>query len=260
MFVEGEPVIATEKIDGTNSRVALIDGERYAGSMDLRRTFPYYLNKKAVIDPMIVTDLGQDNIDRCPACLTGKSIPDDIRTMMHEKGIKNDSLYDKVPAGCLDDVIVRSNTYWFPWTLDNVRNLLYGVTLKMCANQVILFGEVCGSMISGGLTELNYGYIGKMGYRAFDLYVDGKYLDYPQFLAICETYSVPTVPILYRGPFNMEEIRKASDGESRLAGHIREGVVVRPIAERNHPEVGRLVMKYLGQTYLLKKKRDFKDE
>ena len=39
-FAEGEPVVATEKVHGTNCRVGLVDGELMAGSMGVRRKRP----------------------------------------------------------------------------------------------------------------------------------------------------------------------------------------------------------------------------
>jgi hypothetical protein len=36
-------------------------------------------------------------------------------------------------------------------------------------------------------------------------------------------------------------------------GHIREGVVVKPTIERTDPKIGRVVLKYLNDDYLLQK-------
>ena len=35
-----------------------------------------------------------------------------------------------------------------------------------------------------------------------------------------------------------------------LSNHIREGVVVKPLVERNDPKLGRVILKYVGDTYL----------
>src|SRR6202041_1262718 len=40
VFADGEPVVVTEKIHGTNCRVGLIEGELMAGSMAVRRKGP----------------------------------------------------------------------------------------------------------------------------------------------------------------------------------------------------------------------------
>jgi hypothetical protein len=39
----------------------------------------------------------------------------------------------------------------------------------------------------------------------------------------------------------------------RGAGNIREGFVVRPLKERFDGEIGRVILKYIGESYLLRK-------
>jgi RNA ligase (TIGR02306 family) len=149
-----------------------------------------------------------------------------------------------------------SSTYWFPWMIPGVRELL-----EVLANehrQVILFGEVYGSKIQ----SLHYGVKGELAFRAFDLMLDGKYLDADQFVPLCEQYGVPVVPILASIPFSVDRVRELSEGNTTLtvdATHIREGVVVRPTVERMDPKTGRVCLKYLNDAYLFGKETDFKD-
>lgn len=188
---EGEEVVVTEKIHGTNARVGIIDGERMAGSMGLRRKPP------ADADAMV------------------------------------------------------GHTYWFPFTRPGVVELLEAMSAQH--QQVILFGEVYGSKVQ----DLHYGAKGRLGFRAFDLLLDGKYADPDDFLALCNQYGVETVPVLYRGPFSLEKVRALSQGNTTLeGGHIREGVVVKPVVERTHPKVGRVALKYIGDQYLFSKSAD----
>ena len=143
------------------------------------------------------------------------------------------------------------STYWFPTTLAGVRSLLE--ELSKTYRQVILFGEVFGSKIQ----DLHYSCKGTLGFRAFDLLLDGKYADADAFLTLCETQGVETVPVLYRGPYALETIRELSAGNTTLDGaHIREGVVVKPIMERTNPKVGRVALKYIGDQYLFSKSAD----
>jgi hypothetical protein len=45
-----------------------------------------------------------------------------------------------------------------------------------------------------------------------------------------------------------------SDGDSLIGGnHGREGVVVKPIVERDDPKLGRVILKYIGDHYLFGK-------
>ncbi len=188
---EGEEVIVTEKLHGTNCRVGMIEGERMAGSMGLRR--------------------------KCP------ETPETMAT----------------------------NTYWFPFTLSAVQNLIEAMGAEY--RQFILFGEVYGSKIQ----DLSYGCKGTLGFRAFDIFVEGRYLDAGRFLEVCSRYGVETVPVLYQGAYTLETVRELSAGSTTLGeSHIREGVVVKPIVERTHPKVGRVALKYIGDQYLFSKSAD----
>lgn len=149
----------------------------------------------------------------------------------------------------------KSNTYWFPLSLPAIRNMIE--TEGKLHKQFIVFGEVYGSNIQ---KDYNYDTHGHVGFKVFDILIDGKYLSYDDATRICKEYGVEIVPLLYRGPFSLEAIKKIADGPTTLGnGHIREGTVVRPIKERRHPQVGRLVMKYVGAEYILSKHPDSKD-
>lgn len=152
---------------------------------------------------------------------------------------------------------MSSNTAWFPYTLQSVVVLL--TELIKNHKNVILFGEVFG----GAIQSLDYGIpIGKgLGYRAFDLIIDDWYVDFADFDELCFRYGIETVPTLYRGPFDFEKIKEIADGPSTIVGakHMREGAVVRPIKERIHPAIGRVILKYIGTEYALSKQSDFKD-
>lgn len=193
IFEDGEEVIVTEKIHGTNSRIGIVDGEKMAGSMEIRR-----------------------------------KEPEDYET----------------------------NTYWFPWTLDSVAKMIED--LSKSYKQVIVYGEVYGNKIQNGFVY--DAEKGKVGYKLFDIMIDGNFLSHDRLMHYCKEYGAETVPVVYRGPYSLEAIRKASEGDSVYGKqYIKEGVVVRPAEERTHPRVGRLIMKYLSDDYLLSKHPDSKD-
>ncbi len=196
VFGDGEKVLVTEKIHGTNCRVGLVEGEVMAGSMSVRRKRPERAEQTAC------------------------------------------------------------STYWFPWTLPSVRRLVEHLGARH--RQLILFGEVYGSKVQ----DLHYGCKGRFGYRAFDILADGKYLDADAFSSACAEYGVEAVPVLYRGAYSLEKVRELSEGATTLAdGHIREGVVVKPVRDRVNPKIGRVVLKYIGDPYLFSKsaERDTND-
>jgi len=145
-------------------------------------------------------------------------------------------------------VELAGDIYWFPWTVPGVRELLEEMTRgTRSAKQVILFGEVFGRVQS-----LRYGLDRSLGFRAFDLLVDGKYVDFDEFAKLCERFGIERVPLAYDGPFDLQKIRDLSDGPSLVAGanNIREGVVVKPAVERTDPRIGRVALKYVGDVYL----------
>jgi hypothetical protein len=73
-----------------------------------------------------------------------------------------------------------------------------------------------------------------------------------EFDNLCDQFGIETVPRAFAGGFDLETIRKLSDGPSLVSGanNIREGVVVKPMVERNDPKIGRVILKYVGDTYL----------
>jgi len=143
---------------------------------------------------------------------------------------------------------LAGSLYWQPMALPGVQELL--AHLGATHRQVILYGEVFGSKVQ----NLTYGRVGTLGFRAFDLLADGKYLDSDAFAALCARFDVPAVPVLYRGPYALDTVKSLSEGQTTLdAEHIREGVVVRPVAERTDPKVGRVCLKYIGDPYLFAK-------
>ncbi len=209
----GEEVVVTEKIHGTNCRVGF------------------------VVKPTEQEDLteyvGVFHVDDAKEEL-------EMVRMAGSRGLRRKEPED---AGAM-----RNNTYWFPWTIEGVEALLKDLFLQG-HDQAILYGEIFGASIQ----SYNYGHPG-IAFRAFDLMVDGNFVNYDEFIAQCETHGIETVPLLYRGPFSLATIKELSDGESLIGGkHGREGVVVKSAQERTDTKIGRVILKYVGDTYLFGK-------
>ena len=148
-----------------------------------------------------------------------------------------------------DPEAMTGNTYWFPYTLEPVRNLLD--ELRQQHPVAILYGEIYGSRVQ----SLHYGRRDGLGFAAFDILAGEHFLDYDDFEALCKRHGVDTVPLLDRGPFSLERIAALSRGKTTLPDqHIREGVVVRPVKERFDAKIGRVILKYLSDDYLLNDK------
>jgi RNA ligase (TIGR02306 family) len=140
-----------------------------------------------------------------------------------------------------------NSIYWHPWTIPAVQSLMVFLTGNPENNQISLFGEVYGKV-----QKLRYGLNNALGFAAFDIQINGKYLDYDMFKLYCEMNGVPTAPEIARGIFSLEKGAEWANGRSLIPGadHIREGVVVRPLSEQHDPSVGRVILKYVSDAYL----------
>ena len=119
---------------------------------------------------------------------------------------------------------------------------------------MILFGEIYGGRIQGGF---DYG-LKNPQLILFDIYSikDGRYLDWDDFVSLADQLDIDIASILYRGPYtSLEDILFLAEGQSIMPNtqHIREGFVAKPIHERWHYEVGRVILKVHGEGYLLGK-------
>jgi len=114
-----------------------------------------------------------------------------------------------------------------------------------------VFGEAMG-----GVSNYQYGLTrDRRGLRLFDA-MDTKtraYLDYDAFLDVAGRLDLPIAPELYRGPWT-NDLRQLAEGTSTIAAHLREGIVVRPVRERFHEAMGRVILKLHGEGFLTQKK------
>lgn len=110
---------------------------------------------------------------------------------------------------------------------------------------LVLYGEVFGSVQS-----LKYGAKpGQVLFRAFDVLDHDRWLDFDEAQALD---GAEWVPLLHRGSFDEAQCNDLALGNSSLADHMREGVVVKPIKERHDPELGRVLLKIVSPRYLEK--------
>ncbi len=200
VLVEGEDVIAAEKLHGTCTIVGLIDGR--------------------------------------PAVSSKGNAAKGL-------GIVRDQ----------DDAGRTKNVYWRMaerYELEaKLRQLASDFYPDPEAKQIHIYGETLGVQdLSYGLTK------GELEFRAFDIRLGRRFLDHDHFEEICAELEIPTVPVLYRGPFSRDLIEEIATGRETLSGsesHVREGVVLRPLAERYDGELGRVLLKVISPDYLLRK-------
>jgi len=82
-----------------------------------------------------------------------------------------------------------------------------------------------------------------------------EYWDAEKFLAeIPEERRVPSLGIM---PFDFGRLQALADGPSlvRGANHAREGIVIKPVKERKHWSLGRVMLKVVSNEYLEKSAR-----
>jgi len=109
--------------------------------------------------------------------------------------------------------------------------------------------------VYGQVQDLKYG-AGKndLFIRCFDVFDinRGIYLNFDEASGFIYDAGLEPVPHLYTGLWKPELIELA-EGKSTIADNVREGFVVRPKKERWSDEVGRVILKVIGQKYLLRK-------
>ena len=115
---------------------------------------------------------------------------------------------------------------------------------------------VLGEVYGRGVQDLDYNEANP-AFRVFDAYLgeprQGRYLA-PDEIEESLADLFPLVPVLYRGPFSTAVMLEHTDGATSLGGkHVREGVVVKPVAEREATEFGRVILKSVSGNYLTRK-------
>lgn len=116
----------------------------------------------------------------------------------------------------------------------------------------IIYGEVYGNIPGGFVYDAEKGTNKLLIFDIFDT-SKGRYVDWDELVTITDRYQLPRVPLLYRGALP-DDLVQYSNGPSVIGQHIREGCVVKPETERWHRYIGRVILKLVGEDYLLKKK------
>jgi RNA ligase (TIGR02306 family) len=132
--------------------------------------------------------------------------------------------------------VLRSNLWLENWVLDNP--------------DLVVYGEVFGWVQS-----LRYGAKpGELFFRAFDIMEGTKFWDAEKFVSLPREHRVPDLGVM---PFDFEKLQALADGPSLIKGanHMREGIVIKPLRERQHPQLGRVMVKMVSNAYLEKSAR-----
>lgn len=222
VITPGTPVIIQEKLHGSNSVYALVDGKFYVCSRNrvLRTT-----EKKIYI----------------PRHRLFKSFPKWLR------------LYPFFSV----KVLPAPDSVWHKVaTKYRMEEVLRNIQKITGAKNVGLYGEVLGTQ------DLLYDVKkGDVGFYAFDIRLDeNDYVRPENFLKLMEKVGVPVAPVLKIGPFELEDLNlrlgKTLVGEdvvSEKERHIREGIVIKPLEPLTHRSLGRVILKRISEDYLMRK-------
>ena len=180
LFVPGEPVWVTEKINGANGRWCCRDGQLYAGSR---------------------TEWKRE-----------------AESIVWWKVFKQNPVLE---ALCRGD------------------------------ESVTVYGEVYGQV-----QDLKYGVESGVRFACFDILRGSVWMDPEEARDYTSGHvdGFPWVPLVACTEWDYENVAALAEGPSLVVGanHVREGVVVKPVKERTHPEVGRVNLKIVGNGYLEK--------
>lgn len=145
-----------------------------------------------------------------------------------------------------------NSRYWQPLANPNLCAMLR--SLSAHGQPVVAYGEIFGP----GIQDMDYG-LTEPSYRVFDIMVGGEYLNWYMMEDACLAHHVPTVPVLYTGPFSEVMVEKYTCGPS-MFGKVkakftgREGIVITPLEETWSPELqGRTILKSVSADYLDRK-------
>ncbi|VTR97736.1 RNA ligase family protein [Tuwongella immobilis] len=174
-----------------------------------------------------------------------------------EFGIRHKSSGD--PDNPVVEEILERSQFWQALDTPGVREMILAISQDQ--HNVIVFGEIFGS----GVQDMTYGMTrGQWTFRVFDITVDGSYLPFAEKVRWCEQFAVPTVPILFDGPFSAAMVEQLVTGPTTIcpkqaiqgfAG--REGIVItakeeRPVFhQRRH--FPRMALKAISFEYLERK-------
>ena len=118
-------------------------------------------------------------------------------------------------------------------------------------DEIILFGEIVGL----GIQDLSYG-ITEPTFVLYDVKLkkDGyfQYLDYSEFVFFAICNEIKRVPWLYSGPYNKDLLQLRHGKDTFSDSHVREGIVIKPVLERQHQSLGRVALKLHSEEYLLR--------
>jgi RNA ligase (TIGR02306 family) len=154
-----------------------------------------------------------------------------------------------------------TNLYWRAIEAYDVPAKAARIGELLGVQRIGVFGEVFGQ----GVQDLHYGTSarsGPPGYAVFDVATasesgEMRWLEPDELAGLLRKVELPEVPRLYSGPYDELALLELATGRETVSGkaaHLREGLVVRPAADRYSPITGgRAIAKFVSAAYLTRK-------
>lgn len=144
----------------------------------------------------------------------------------------------------------EQNLYWQQYLVSKEK--IGELSERLQSSTFYVLGETYGY----GVQDMQYG-LKERQFKVFDIYVgkpgEGSYLDYPDLMKHIEGL-FEAVPVVYVGEYDKQLAYKSANAEkSTLADCIREGVVIKPLAEKYDHNLGRVILKVKSDAYETRK-------
>lgn len=245
-----ETVMITTKLHGSQAKYCYHNGQMFCGSRNQWRKKPgyYFVNHKNKFILFII------NL---------------VKFISGNKPEKVFNFFLNLPnrwARSLNQYftyVVSENAWWKAYD----QNPWIGEFCKKNPN-VVLYGEIIGNLIQG--KNFHYGLKdNEIGFYVFDILqpeykydaikdkteiICHKWLDNQKLHFDAKFNEIKKVPLLYVGKYNINTIAELAEMKETLnnANHVREGVVVKLLNEREDDTIGRVGLKYVSLNYLSK--------
>jgi RNA ligase (TIGR02306 family) len=207
VFKEGDLVVITEKIHGTNARYGNLE-------ISINKNQPIWLRIKAWFKEFVLKQThefvyGSHNVQ--------------LKSNNGKNNFYGDDVWGRMgKAYSMKEIIPPDYT---------------------------VYAEIYGE----GIQDLTYGVKG-VTLAVYDIKYKDKYMDWGDVIDFCNKNNLPTVPILYGGPFCYSMIDEYTSGNSKiLPSQMREGCVIKLLKEGNDPHIGRKILKSINPVYILRK-------
>lgn len=255
---EGENVMYTAKTHGSFFRATYQDGEFHVGSKNTWKmkpgNFAGYSPKRKIEKVLSVVHsfasfaMGGALAVAILSIIVGLDWTDIIWALLFALSVCGVRFLESKMNECQAKrkIVAPYNSWWAAFE----QNEWLGKWLIENPGATVL-GELYGPGVQG--IRFPYGKEeGKYGIAVFDVHEGGKFVDQLD-LHHGERYkTLEKVLLLHEGPHDKELMKSLAELPESFneCKHIREGLVVKPWHERRDLAVGRVVLKYIADTYL----------